>query len=89
MLCCVGMLIVIAPKNGGTTLSLMPLSIMEECCYALSFMPAVVYAKCCKLAPYAECHYAECHYAVCRYDECRGAKKTAEDSYLMSLTIPT
>jgi hypothetical protein len=38
----------------------MALSIMAECCYAVSFMLTVVYAECRKLALYADCRYAEC-----------------------------
>jgi hypothetical protein len=61
---------------GATTFSIMTLSIttnkmqhssiMVECYYAESFMLAVVYAECRKLALYAECHYAERRYAECR-----------------------
>ncbi len=52
----------------------MTLSIMVECCYAMSFMKTVVYAEFRKLALYAECHYAEFHYAKCHYAECHYAE---------------
>ncbi len=42
---------------------------IAECCYVVSFMLAVAYAECRKLALYAERHYAEC-----RCDECRGSQ---------------
>ncbi len=51
----------------------MTLSMMVECCYAVSFVLPVVYAECHKLVHYAECHYAECHYGECYYTQCRGA----------------
>ncbi len=52
----------------------MTVSIMLECCYAVSFMSTVAYverhyAEC----VYAECHYNECHYDECHYNECHGA----------------
>ncbi len=44
----------------------MTLSILVECCYAVSFLLTVVYAHCLKLALCAGYHYAKCHYAECR-----------------------
>jgi hypothetical protein len=42
------------------------LSIIVECCCAVSFIMTIVYADCRKLTLNAECHYAECRYAECR-----------------------
>jgi hypothetical protein len=36
------------------------LSMMIECCYAVSFMLTVGYAELSKYALNADCHYAEC-----------------------------
>ncbi len=40
-------------------------------------MMSFIYAYCCKLGLYAECHYAKCRYAECRYAECGGASVCA------------
>jgi hypothetical protein len=50
-----------------------------------------IYAKCFKLAFYAQCQYAECCYAQCRYAECRGASESdanrKDTSLLQTLSI--
>jgi hypothetical protein len=55
----------------------MTLSIIEECCYAVSFFLIVMYGECHKLALYAECNYIECRCAERHYPECRGASLPA------------
>jgi len=45
---------------------MMAVSIMVECCCAVSLMVTVMNAECRKLALNAKCHNANCRYAECR-----------------------
>ncbi len=52
-------------------------------------MLRIVYADCCKLTYYAECHYAECRYAECHYAECCGALVSLKCYNICELNVHT